>query len=103
MASPQYVAVADVDSLPPGKGRTVCVSGRCYAVWNVEGSYYCVDDECPHRGGPLGAGHLEGCEVFCPLHGWGFDVRTGQCASRPDRPVKTYAARVRNGQVEIEV
>jgi len=100
---PQFVPVATVESLPPGHGRTVHVQGREFALWNLEGQFYCLDDACPHRGGPLGAGTLEDGEVFCPLHGWGFDVRTGDCKLRPDRPVKTYPTRVVNGQVEILV
>jgi nitrite reductase/ring-hydroxylating ferredoxin subunit len=100
---PQFVPVATVESLPPGHGRTVHVQGREFALWNLEGQFYCLDDACPHRGGPLGAGTLEDGEVFCPLHGWGFDVRTGDCKLRPDRPAKTYPTRVVNGEVEILV
>lgn len=99
----EFVAVAAVSSLPPGKGRTIHLRGKEYALWNLDGEFYCLDDRCPHRGGPLGAGVLEGAEVFCPLHAWGFDVRTGECATRKDRPVKTYPTRIKDGQVEIAV
>lgn len=99
----EFVAVAEVASISPGKGRTVNVRGHDYALWNLDGQFYCIDDQCPHRGGPLGAGVLEGTEVFCPLHGWGFDVRTGHCSTREDRPVRTYPTRIHNGQVEIEI
>lgn len=97
----EFVSVADAASIPAGHGRTVHVRGREFALWNVDGQFYCIDDQCPHRGGPLGSGGLKDGEVFCPLHGWGFDVRTGACTTRPDRPVATYAARVVDGKVEI--
>jgi nitrite reductase/ring-hydroxylating ferredoxin subunit len=97
----EFISVAEVDSLPPGKGRTVHVHGREFALWNLEGQFYCIEDQGPHRGGPLGAGTMQDGEVFCPLHGWGFNVRTGVCSSRPDRPVKTYPTRVLDGQVQI--
>lgn len=97
----EFVPVAEVESLPPGHGRTVHVKGREFAVFNLSGKFFAVDDLCPHRGGPLGAGLLEGTKVVCPLHGWGFDVETGACDVRPDRPVQTYPTRVRDGQVEI--
>jgi len=99
----EYVTVAEVASLPPGQGRTVHVSGREYSLWNLDGQFYCLDDECPHRGASLGAGMLDGPEAVCPLHGWAFDVRTGQCALRPDRPAHTYPTRVQDGQVQILV
>jgi nitrite reductase/ring-hydroxylating ferredoxin subunit len=97
----EFVSVADVTSIPPGHGRTVHLNGRDFAVWNVDGDFFCIDDECPHRGGPLGAGQLKDGTVFCPLHGWGFDVRTGLCDTRPDRPVRTHRARVVDGWVQI--
>ena len=100
---PEFIAVADAASLPPGNGRTVHVRGREFALYNCDGQFYALDDQCPHRGGPLGAGCLQNDEVFCPLHGWGFNVKTGACSNRPDRPVKTYPTRVQDGQVEIYI
>ena len=96
-----FISAADVNSIPPGQGRTVHVQGREFALWNVDGRFYCIDDQCPHRGGPLGSGWLKDGRVSCPLHGWEFDVRTGACSTRPDRPVATYPARVVGDKVEI--
>lgn len=98
-----FVSVADVESLPDGHGRTVHVRGREFAVYHLDGEFYALDDLCPHRGGPLGAGVLENGQVHCPLHGWSFDLKTGACLTRPDRPVKSYPTRVQDGQVQILV
>jgi 3-phenylpropionate/trans-cinnamate dioxygenase ferredoxin subunit len=100
-AEPAFVSVADVESLPPGQGRTVHVKGREFAIYNLDGQFYAIDDKCSHRGGPLGAGVLEDGQVFCPMHGWAFDLRTGACHSNPARPVKSYPTRVVDGQVQI--
>lgn len=51
---------------------------RIVALYNVDGTFHALDGVCPHQGGPLGNGTLEGCIVTCPWHGWQFDVRTGQ-------------------------
>ena len=99
----EFVFAAEAASLAPGHGRTVHLKGREFALWNVDGSFYCLDDACPHRGGPLGAGCLQDGLVYCPLHGWGFDPRTGACATRPDRPVQSYPTRVVDGQVLVLV
>lgn len=98
-----FISVADVASLPPGKGRSVHVHGRVLALWNLKGEFFCIDDACPHRGESLGAGRLEKGTVYCPMHGWGFEVKTGICALRPDRPVKTYPTRVVDGQVQVQL
>lgn len=91
----------DAGSLLSGQGRTVTIEGRSLAVYNLQGIFYALDDQCPHRGGPLGAGTLQEGKVYCPLHGWAFDLNTGACFDRPDRPVKTYPVRIQNGRVEV--
>lgn len=96
-----FVSVAEAATLPPGQGRTVEVKGRRLALWNVAGEFYCIDDLCPHRGGPLGAGSLQEAQVSCPLHGWTFDVRDGSCLTQPDRPVRVYPTRVADGLVQV--
>lgn len=93
----------DVTSFPMGKGKMVVVEGREVAIYNVEGQFYALDNRCPHRGGPLGEGFVDGKVVFCPLHGWGFDVQTGQCQDRPDRPARSYPTRVIAGIVEVSL
>jgi NAD(P)H-dependent nitrite reductase small subunit len=102
-AMSEFVAVAEAASLPPGQGRTVNYRGREFALYNVAGQFYAMDDACPHKGGPLGAGCLEGEKVYCPLHGWAFDIKTGICSTRPDLPVQTYETRVVDGQVQIKI
>ena len=86
----QFHPVADVASLKPGQGRTVEVKGRRIALWNVDGTFHAIDDTCPHRGAPLGAGVLEDGKVYCPMHGWAFDAATGACLSNPARPVASH-------------
>jgi NAD(P)H-dependent nitrite reductase small subunit len=99
----EFVSVAEANSLPEGRGRTVHVRGREFALYHVDGQFYAIDDKCPHRAGPLGAGHLENGCVYCPMHGWQFEVKTGACVNVPDRPVKSYRTQVANGQVMIEI
>lgn len=98
----QFLALIKIEAIAEGTSQAIEVEGRRYAVFNCKGTFYVIDDFCPHRGGPLGAGYIEGCEVYCPVHGWAFDVRTGACKSNPGRPVRAYATQVRDGTVWIE-
>ena len=98
-----YLFVFEASTLPPGQGRTVHLKGRDLAVFNVDGEFYAIDETCSHKGGPLGVGFCQNGQVSCPLHGWIFDVRSGACITRPDRPVRTYPTRVFEGDVQIHV
>lgn len=98
-----FVFVSRCDDLKPGAARSVQVNGCEVAVFNVEGTFRAVEGRCPHRGGPLGAGWVEGSRVYCPLHGWGFDLETGVCLDHPEKRVKTYLTRVQDGEVQIYI
>ena len=75
---PQQTRIASVVETPPGSARELVAEGRVIALFNVEGTFHALDGVCPHAGGPLGQGQLDGCIVTCPWHGWQFDVTTGQ-------------------------
>src|SRR6266511_3547873 len=48
------VRVAHVADVPEGEGRVVDAEGKTLALFNVDGTFYALDNACPHRGGPLG-------------------------------------------------
>ena len=63
------VKVAQTSDLSPGASKVVQADGRSIALFNVEGTFYAMDNNCTHRGGPLGEGELSGDTVECPWHG----------------------------------
>ena len=49
---------------------------------------YMVQRTCPHRQADLSVfGEIEGDELVCTLHGWRFDLDTGECLTADDRPL----------------
>lgn len=81
--------VARRDEVPPGEARVVHVDGQAIALVNVDGRYFAIDNRCPHRGGPLGEGALDGAILTCPWHGWQWDVTTGNNVNHPGARVRT--------------
>ena len=74
------------------------------AIANVERKLYAFDDPCPHRQCSLAEGRLEGTVVTCPCHGSQFDVSTGERLRGPAvRGVRTFAVRVANGALQVEI
>lgn len=107
--------VGTVGEIPPGDRKIVNVAGRSIGVFNIEGEFFALRNQCPHEGGPLCEGYLSGLllseepgkyeytrkgEILrCPWHAWEFDVKTGQSWFDPTKTrVKSYQAAVEPGQ-----
>ena len=99
---PLYVTVAQVDQIPPGTCRTVEVEGIYLALCNVNGIFLAVDNTCPHAGGPLGEGSLDGDVLECPWHGWRFNVRTGERPENREIRVACVEVRIQGANVQVK-
>jgi ferredoxin-nitrite reductase len=74
-------AVIRAEEIPEGAAKLVRVKGQEIAVFKHKGRLHAVDNNCPHEGGQLSAGWIEGDEVVCPLHGYKFNLKTGACST----------------------
>lgn len=99
----QWVRVAAVADCPPGQGIEVVAGDRLLALFHVDGKWYALDGVCPHQGGPLGKGALEGTVVSCPWHGWQFDVTDGCHQIRASLKQPTFAVRIEGDDVLVEI
>jgi len=99
----EFVKVVGTNDVAPGTGMVAEVNGQTVAVFNVNGTFYAIDNTCVHRGGPLGEGELEGDIVTCPWHGWQYNVKTGTSTTNPSACVKTYQVKVEGSEVKVLV
>ncbi len=74
---PDFKYVTTTAEIPIGGAKAFVVGEREIAVFNIDGTFHAIDNSCPHQGGPLAEGSLDGNVVSCPWHGWCFDVTTG--------------------------
>jgi nitrite reductase/ring-hydroxylating ferredoxin subunit len=103
-AMAEFVKVAKTGEIAPGEGKAVDIGARRIALFNVDGTFYAIDDECTHRGGPLSEGMLMREEVTCPWHGAIFDVKSGTVLGSPaPRDVARYNVRVEGEDIEVEL
>ena len=72
-------------------------------VVKVDGELYALNNSCPHAGGSLGHGPVQGRALVCPVHQWRFDVESGQCDLHPIYVAKRYPVEVRHGEVFVGV
>lgn len=103
MASGQVVRIGQAADVPAGTGRVMEAGGRTLAVFNVDGAFYAIDNECSHRGGPLGDGDLDGPIVLCPWHAWRWDVTTGANVNNPAVKVACYRITERDGSLFVDL
>lgn len=118
MVTSQHV-VGAVGDIPTRHGKCVVVGRREIAIFNVDGTYYCLSNRCPHSGGPLSLGKVTGttyCDqngtihwtrdgeiLRCPWHGWEFDLTTGMSLTEPGVRVARYPIRIDGDKIVVEV
>ena len=98
-----WIRVAAANEIPPGACGEFVAGDRIVALFNVAGKLHALDGICPHQGGPLGKGMLNGCVVTCPWHGFQFDVTTGQHQTSKSLVHPTFPVKIENGEVFIDV
>ena len=97
-------SLGPVDRIPFGEGRQFDVNGTLIAVFRPRnGEVRATQAECPHKMGRLADGLMGGTTLICPLHGWKFNLATGE-AIMGDCGVQTYRCWVDgDGIVWVEV
>lgn len=98
-----WIRAATVDDFNADTAREVVVGGHVIALFRVGDQFFALDGICPHQGGPLGKGQLNGCVITCPWHGWQFDVRTGQHEVNQSIRHTTFPVKVDAGIVYVDV
>lgn len=97
----RVVKVATTDELQDQEAKLVEVDGEKIALFRAAGVFYALRNACPHRGGPLSGGKVEGAAVICPWHAAKVDIRMygslARCASRTTRQ-ELHGPRARGGR-----
>jgi nitrite reductase/ring-hydroxylating ferredoxin subunit len=100
----KLIKIAEVRDVLPGRAAAFTVEGQRIALFNVGGTYYAIADTCPHAGGPLSEGDVQGTKVTCPWHGADFDLTTGEVLGPPAyEGVASYKVVVEGDDIKVEV
>ena len=80
------------------------VDGTEIGVFLVGGTYYAIENICPHAFAMLSDGFVEGDQVECPLHQAVFQISTGKCLKEPaEQDVATYPVKVEGDDILVQV
>ena len=97
----RWMQIAQRSEIEPGESKVVKLGDERVAVFNADGEFYAINNTCPHQGGPLGEGVLDGESVTCPWHEWKYDLKTGCPIVTP--AVKTYPLQIDEEAIWIAV
>jgi len=73
-----FIKVAQTSDLTSGNKKKIVVADKEILLVNLGDTYYAINNKCPHMGGSLSEGNLEGDIIVCPRHGAAFNVITGK-------------------------
>ena len=79
------MALGWAGDIPAGAMRVYDAGERRILVAHIGDQFYALDAKCPHMGGDLSRGRLEGTALTCPVHGSRFDVRDGRVIAWVDK------------------
>ena len=90
-----FVEILKKDELNDGELKMVDIQGHEFLITRLGDKYYVSDNRCPHMGGNLSMGKLEGTVITCPRHHSQFDLVDGHVIRWTDwTGLKLKAAKV---------
>ena len=99
----EFIRIANKSELPEVDSAQEFTAGdHILCVANVNGEYCALDNVCPHQGGPLGMGYVDGTKVVCPWHGWQIEAKTGTTDSGQPA-VAVYELRIDGDDVLVKL
>jgi toluene monooxygenase system ferredoxin subunit len=89
------------EDLWDGELTGIRLGGTKIVLLNVGGNIRAFEDRCPHLGGQLSEGTMDGSTLTCANHLWEFDALTGKGTNPGNCRLTAFDTRVRDGQIEI--
>ena len=95
--------VCSLNDLKENIGSRFIIDDIEIAVFKIEDKVFAVSNICPHQHTALiYEGIIEDWCVVCPVHGWMFDLQTGNKKSGR-RGLDSYPVKINKGEVFVKV
>ena len=101
----EFHPVCKLTEIAEGESRVFNVNQQMVGIFNLAGVIYAIDDQCPHAGASLAHGIVEENTVTCRIHHWKFRFTDGKHLDEdnPDCNVNTFAVRIQDGIIQVEL
>ena len=97
----EFVRLVNRHAMPAGTGRAFAVGRYDVALFNIDGQFFALENACPHQGGPIADGWIEGMTVTCPWHAWCFDLPSGKMTLGDFAWIPRFEVRVEGEDVYV--
>ncbi|NIQ04051.1 MAG: hypothetical protein GWO19_28145 [Nitrospinaceae bacterium] len=105
-----YVKISEPAETPE-EGRGKCIplehplTGVKYvlALFQVDGKYFALTDQCSKCGGSLGRGALNGWFAFCSMNECAWNIKKGYCKFDRSTVLPTYKVTVEDDGLYIHI
>lgn len=95
-----WIEIGALQDIPRRGARCVMTpQGKIAVFRTMEDQVFAIEDQCPHKGGPLSQGIVHGASVTCPLHNWVISLETGEAQGADEGKVATIPLRVEDGRI----
>jgi nitrite reductase (NADH) small subunit len=95
-----WIDIGSIDDVPLRGSRLITTPRGDIAVFKAfDGRIFALWDQCPHRGGPLSQGIVNGYSVTCPLHNWVIGLETGEVNGPDQGCARKVAVKVEGARV----
>jgi nitrite reductase (NADH) small subunit len=98
-----FVKAAPASALPLNTVIEAEINGTPYAIVNCAGEFRAFEGICPHAGGPLGQGNIDGGNLVCPWHAWEYDCLTGINTFDDSCILASFPIKVEGDEILIDV
>jgi len=98
-APAQWHDAGPMDALKEGEVNYLECDTRNLFVYKQQDKLKVYDSRCPHQVTNIPHLALQGNKLTCPKHNWAFDIVSGECVEKGDRPLHQFQHKIENGRL----
>jgi len=106
-----FVKVAEIREFAAVAKKKIDFNGTEILLVRKKDAFYAINNRCPHMGGSLYDGKIEGETIFCPKHGSGFNIKTGEVTEQGKllfikvnvKKIQTYPVKIEGNEILIGI
>lgn len=97
----QYLPVASINDLKPGKGIKLNIKKRIIALFLYKGKIYALQNNCPHQNADLADGYIKDGKLYCSQHHWSFDLLSGTYSFNSKMRLHVYDVQIKENIIYL--